>query len=328
MIEANGRPARYDVCLAWNWEYDAGFVTEIEAACRAQGLSLLSVTPDNLEMVAQSLRVGRLTYRVYWDRASDSDERFLVLDHWARTHRLKRFNPHEMAARAWDKAAMHRSLRGIVPTPNTIILPSFQEQPQLGPVDLSVLGSVFCIKPAKRGGGEGVVLEATHLDQVLAARQEYPTDRYLLHPHIVPTVLDHRLAWFRVFYCAGQILPCWWDQAAHRNTPVTAAEASHYRLAPLASLAHAIASVCRLHLFSSEIAMTDDGCFSVVDYVNDPVDLRRQSCAVDGIPDDIVAAVASRMVWLARQFVSDELDYSVSAQSRSRPPVLAGPPRC
>jgi len=326
MTEVNGHPASYDVCLAWNWEYDAGFAKKVEAACRTQGLSLLTVTPDNLEMVARSLHDGRLAYRVFWDRASDSDAGFRVLAHWARDHRLMRFNPYELAVHAWDKAAMHRDLCEIVPTPNTIILPSYQERPQLEPVDLAALGGVFCIKPAERGGGDGVILEATRLDQVLAARQEYPADRYLLQAHITPAVLDQRIAWFRVIYCAGQVFPCWWDLGTHRNTPVTALEASNYGLAPLTSLARAIARVCRLHLFSSEIALTADGCFVVVDYVNDPVDLRVQSDAADGIPDQMVAAVANRMMWLARQFVGDGSGCAAAALTRSQSPVFAGPP--
>jgi hypothetical protein len=159
----------------------------------------------------------------------------------------------------------------------------------------------------------------------LAARQEYPTDRYLLQAHITPAVLDHRLAWFRVIYCGGQVFSCWWDLGTHRYTPLTAVEASNYGLATLASLAGAIARVCQLHLFSSEIALTVDGCFVVVDYVNDPVDLRLQSRAADGVPDHLVAAVASRMVWLARQFASDDSCHPATTLGRNQLPVFAGP---
>jgi hypothetical protein len=59
-----------------------------------------------------------------------------------------------------------------------------------------------------------------------------------------------------------------------------------------------IAQVCRLHLFSTEIALAPDGRFLVVDYVNDPVDLRLQSKAVDGVPDVFVESIAARLVRL------------------------------
>ena len=38
----------YDLCLAWNWEYDHDFVVLLEAACRSRDVSLLQITPDNL----------------------------------------------------------------------------------------------------------------------------------------------------------------------------------------------------------------------------------------------------------------------------------------
>jgi hypothetical protein len=60
-----------------------------------------------------------------------------------------------------------------------------------------------------------------------------------------------------------------------------------------------IAQICGLHLFSTEIAMTEEGNFLAVDYVNDPVDLRLQSKAADGVPDSYVESLAARLVRLA-----------------------------
>jgi hypothetical protein len=51
-------------------------------------------------------------------------------------------------------------------------------------------------------------------------------------------------------------------------------------------------------LFSTEIAITSDGRFVIVDYVNDPIDLRLQSKALDGVPDEIVKDITERLVEL------------------------------
>jgi hypothetical protein len=59
-------------------------------------------------------------------------------------------------------------------------------------------------------------------------------------------------------------------------------------------------------LFSCEIALTNDHSFVVVDYVNDPLDLRLQSRCVDGVPDDIVAAIANQLARLAIHHVQRE----------------------
>lgn len=289
----------YALCLAWNWEYDADFVALLDAACRSRDLGLLQVTPETLDPVSQLLKDGQMAFRVLLDRASDSDARFLSVVEWAREHGVYRINPYELASRAWDKAAMHAVLRRTLHTPHTLILPPYDQQPDLPALDLKPLGDGFTIKPALRGGGEGVVMGATSLEQVLAARQAYPADPYLLQAHIDPVQLDARPAWFRVIHCAGQVFPCWWDVHTHVYTPINAAEQDHYGLAPLSAVTHTIARLCGLELFSTEIALTSEDRFVVVDYVNDPIDLRLQSKTPQGVPDDIVQAIAQRLADLA-----------------------------
>jgi hypothetical protein len=289
----------YDFCLAWDWEHDADFVKLLDMACRSRGLSMLQITHDNLEDVLQSLANGQISFRAFFDRASESDARFTPVVQWACDHAAYLINAHEWATRTWNKAAMHLALVNAgLHAPYTIILPSYNEQPDPTPMDLSQLGDRFTIKPAHGGGGEGVITEATSLSQVLAARQEYPADKYLLQAHIVPAQLASRPAWFRIIYCAGQVYPCWWDTHTHAYTPTTPAEESHYCLAPLRQITASIARVCGLELFSSEIALTSDGLFVVVDYVNDQIDLRLRSKAFDGVPDDIVRDIAGRLVAL------------------------------
>jgi hypothetical protein len=106
------------------------------------------------------------------------------------------------------------------------------------------------------------------------------------------------MAWFRVIYCAGKVYPCWWDNDTHIYTHVTFNEEACYNLGSLRSITSSIANLCGLTLFSTEIAVTSDGRFVVVDYVNDPIDLRLQSKAFDGVPDDIVEDIAERLAEL------------------------------
>jgi hypothetical protein len=287
----------YDLCLAWSWEFDADFVAVLNEACRSRGMSLLQITPDNLEGTLESLRSGQAAFHAFYDRASDADPRFVSLVDWARDHTVRCINPHEPARRSWDKAVMHLALIDAgLHTPYTIIVKPYQEQPLLPVLDLSPLGEVFTIKPAHGGGGEGVIPEATTLDQVRAARQEMPADKYLLQARIVPAQLGGRRAWFRVIYCLGQVFPCWWDTATHLYTPITPAEESLFGLGPLRRIAAEIARVCELELFSTEIALMPDDQFVVVDYVNDQLDLRVQSKMADGVPDRIVCEIANRLV--------------------------------
>ena len=285
----------YDLCLAWNWEYDADFVKLLHLACQSHGLSLLQITPENLSDRMPAITKEEIVFQVFFDRASDADARFIPVVEWACNHVLHHINFHRLACRAWDKVAMHRVLSASLNTPLTITVPSYNEQPLLPEIDLSSLGERFTIKPALGGGGVGVINEATTLRQVLNARQEFPTQRYLLQGYITPPRLGSRMAWFRVIYCSGKVYPCWWDNDTHIYAPVTSGEESCYHLGSLRSITSSIADLCGLTLFSTEIAITSEGRFVIVDYVNDPIDLRLQSKAFDGVPNDIVRDIADRL---------------------------------
>jgi hypothetical protein len=279
---------RYDLCLTWNWEYDADFVELLDLACKSRGLSLLQITPENLEEMIQSLGNEEITFRTFFDRAADADPRFIPLVEWADRHAVHHINSHAAACRAWDKIAMHQAVSPHTDTPFTLILPSYDEQPVLSEMDLTSLGESFIIKPAYGGGGDGVITEATSLDQVLAARQQFHSQRYLVQARVIPVRLGSRKAWFRVIYCTGKVSPCWWDNDTHIYAPVLSDEETRYHLESLRTITSSIAHLCGLELFSTEISLTPAGRFVTIDYVNDPIDLRVQSKALDGVPDDIV----------------------------------------
>jgi hypothetical protein len=288
----------YDLCLAWNWEYDANFVKLLDLACQSHGLSLLQITPENLVDLMPFITSQEIAFEAFFDRASDADARFIPVVQWACDHIEHHINFHKLACRAWDKVAMHQVISASMETPLTIILPSYEEHPLLQEIDLSSLGENFTIKPAHGGGGVGVINEATMLSQVLNARRDFPTQRYLLQASVVPARLGSRVAWFRVIYCSGKVYPCWWDDVTHVYAPVTSGEETSYHLGSLRSMTSSIADLCGLTLFSTEIAITPDGRYVIVDYVNDPIDLRLQSKALDGVPDNIVKDITERLVQL------------------------------
>ena len=289
----------FDLCLAWNWEYDTDFAHLLENACREVGLSFYSVRADNLGQVLAELERGELVFKALLDRASESEGCFQPLVDWAKVNNIFQINPQGKALWAVDKASMHREFvaHGL-DVPPTILLPPFTQTADLPACDLAPLGGAFAIKPAAMGGGEGVVLAANSWEQVLAVRQQHPAEKYLLQAQVTPHLLEGRLAWFRVLVCDGAVYPCWWDQQTHVYTPVTADERFRLGLQPLRPIGLRIAQVCCLDLFSTEIALADQGNFVVVDYVNEPVDLRLQSRAADGVPDAYLGSIARRLARL------------------------------
>ncbi len=294
----------YDLCLAWNWEYDAGFVGLLEEAFSFRGLSLLQATPASLPGILEALQSGKTSFSAFLDRAAEADPRFLPLVEWAAAHHVRQINPHDKSVHAINKASMHLEfITAGLHTPHTIILPPQDKTPQIGPLDFNPLGDSFIAKPAHGGGGEGVVCEVYSFAQVLAARQAFPHDYYLLQAHIVPAEAAGRRAWFRVLYCAGQVYRFWWDMAMPVYILISEDEDRKFGLAPLTEIALTIARVCGLDLFSTEIALTPGGVFVVVDYVNNPIDLRLQSAAHDGVPDQTVRDIAGRLADLVRETI-------------------------
>ena len=290
----------YDLCLPWYWEYDSDFVRFVEDACSTQGLTFWQITSDNLLESITSLYKGEKSFDTLLDR-SQGDDRFLPINNWAMEYNKRRINPPELSKWSEDKATMHLELINAgIHTPYTILLHPFLEQPAIPPIDLTPLGNQFVIKPSNQGGGAGVIMGASSLDQVLRARMEFPEEKYLLQANVTPRTIQGRPAWFRVFYSVGNVYPCWWHPLTHVFSSVTQSEEHKYELSPLRDITGRIASLCRLDWFTTEIALTHDE-FVVVDYVNDHIDTRIQSKAVDGAPDEVIKSVARGLVSIAKE---------------------------
>lgn len=288
----SSQPKKFDLAIAWNWEFDSDFIAGIEFECSKLGISTYRINTVHLPFVLNSLKEGGLFFHAFYDRASDSDPEFLPLVKWMEENATCLINPYHRVIHAIDKATMHLEFitNGLY-VPNTIILPPYNEQRciTLKEEELQKLGQPFVIKPANTtGGGTGVFLNATNISDVIKIRQEHKNDKYLLQETIRPKILDGKRAWFRIYFAFNEIIPCWWDDKTHRYTELRKEEESLYQLSELRTSMEIIQKICGLDFFSSEIAITNDGKFVVVDYVNEVCDMRLQSKYYNGAPDDIV----------------------------------------
>ena len=279
----------YHLCLAWNWVYDQDFVNILSESFRHHGLKLLSVTPKNLNQVCSQIRHSQIQIQSLLDRASEEDPDFYQLIHLAIINNYHQINPLETAKFAIDKSTIHQLLsQANLPVPPTIIIPAFYDQPNIPSPDIRSLGEFFNIKPAHGGCGEGVILKQSELSQLEVTRKKFPQDKILLQTYVTPIPInDHQEAWFRSIYCLGRIFLCWWHTQTHIYSLVSDLDINQYSLSPLSQLTQQIAQIVKLGFFSSEIALTDQGFF-IIDYINNPMDLRLQSKYSDGVPDQII----------------------------------------
>ncbi|MGA9351775.1 MAG: hypothetical protein WBW48_23650 [Anaerolineae bacterium] len=292
----------YDLGIAWDWPYDADFVALLEAACHKRGLTVLQVTQDNLSAVTEALAQERLSFSAFFDRAWDANPAFYPLAQEVERRVPRLINPYSQARWVHDKATMHLEFlaRGIA-VPYTLTVAPVEEPWGPSPSAMAPLGPSFVLKPALGGGGEGVVADVQTWQQVLAEQQRLGYDKWLLQEQVRPAILEDRPAWFRVICAAQGIFPCWWHPATHRYEVLTATDEARLELGQLRDIASAIAALAGLDLFSTEIAWTQAGQFLAVDYVNDPCDMRLQSRAADGVPDEIVVAVARQLAELVER---------------------------
>ena len=284
----------FSLGIAWNWEYDEDFIAGIEHACSKRGLSTCRIVLHNLHDTIRRLYAGEIAFCAFLDRAAD-DESFAPIMKSLAKSPTRIFNAFDHVEHAVDKATMHLEfITSGLHVPYTIIVSPYNKKKEieLSLSELAMLGRPFIIKPANTtGGGVGVVLGAESLKDVIETRQHHKNDKYLLQETVKPKYLEGNKAWFRVLHAFGEIIPCWWDDVTHIYRRVTIEEERTFRIEALHDVMKSIQKVCKLDFFSSEIVLTGENKFVVVDYVNEVCDMRLQSKHIDGVPDDVVQRI-------------------------------------
>ncbi len=288
---------RIDLGLAWEWEYDQAFIEQLVSACCREGISTCVIAPANVEKITNEYRAGELVFDFYLDRGSDAMKEFLPLAQAVETSGSRIVNSYAAMQWAIDKATMHLEfLAAGLDVPFTIILSPYSKQPKIEIAAFDKLGQPFIIKPAIGGGGMGVVTGAETLADIVQARMSQNRQKYLLQKKIEPVLLGRKRAWFRAYYVLGDTYLVWWDDLTHIYQYLEAQEEREFYLSPMRDLINKIAKISGLDFFSAEIALTPDGRFVVVDYVNEVCDMRSQGKHADGVPDRLVTEIVTSLV--------------------------------
>lgn len=290
---------QFDLAIAYTWEYDEEFVEAIIKIFEEKNLTTLKITYENVDEIIQKISNKEIITKFYLDRASDVAEEFEPLAKLMQENKTYIINQYSNVQFAIDKATMHLEFitKGIN-TPYTIIISPYKEKKdiELSLEQLAKLGRPFIIKPANTtGGGIGVVKGAETLADVLKARQHLEDDKYLLQEKIEPVEIDGKRFWFRSFYAFGKIIHCWWNDLTHIYSEITEEDFIKYKLGEMDNIVRKINEITNLDFFSTEIALTKEQKFIVIDYVNDQCDMRFQSKHFDGVPDKVVYQIIESM---------------------------------
>lgn len=299
MLKYFTRKNIYDLAIAYKWKYDQEFVELIEQSFQLSGLRTFVIGKFNLFEVIVLTKKNKISFKAFLDRASDEDPEFIPLTKLLERKKCCLINPHKKVVKSLDKVSVHKKLiRKKFQLPQTFSIQPYDKQKELliTNEELKSLGNPFIIKPATfSGGGEGVIRNATSLEQIQIERIKNHSDKYLVQEKIQPRILNERRAWFRVIYAFGQVIPTWWDDKTHIYYKVTDSEIKKYNLQQLSKISKKLARITRLDYFSTEIALTKDHKFILIDYVNDQCDMRLKSNHFDGIPDEVVTEFIEAM---------------------------------
>lgn len=299
----------YDFVVTHKLDADDLFIHSLQRNCAKARLNFFLIEPLWVERFAECLDKGEIWCRVLLNMHSEHhqpDEVYHKLVRLAAQKNVLIIDPPDVAQAAFDKARLHpRLMASGIHVPHTLLVPREQVPHfKLAETEREFLGTPFVIKPAMGYGRKGVIMDATTDSDLKRSAEMWPDAQYLLQRRIVPRQLNGAPAYFRVFYAFDAIWYTWWNCYTDKYRVVTPSEAISFGLKPLEEIMRQIAVLTGMKFFSSEIAQVESGEFIVIDYVNDQCHLLSQSADPQkGVPDELVRALATKLVGGARQMI-------------------------
>ena len=300
---------RYDFALNWVNSPSEKFVQWIKDECKSHGMKMFLCGPEEVRSTVRDVEEGRLHIRFLLDNEANYND---PIDMFGRLcYAVKDTQGYVVCDPDYARAASNKSIahydlmRAGILVPYTIVVRNWQPDTfKLSLQEKRRLGEEFIIKPATGFGQKGVIKDAKgSITEIAYARNFNRGDNFLLQEKIMPLELGGKMAWFRVYYLFGEVIPCWWDTQTGRYFHVTLSEFNNYKLLPLAKIVSEIARIARLEFFTSEIAVTKTASggrrFFAIDYVNDQPELCVRPPAIGGPLADVTEHIAQRCVDIA-----------------------------
>ncbi len=288
----------YDIALA---DEQGFFAHRVRELCGANNLTFFLVEPLWVEGFLDKLKCGDISVGVLIDMISDPNPTNL---YYRLAREVKASGGHviddpDRSPLTTDKAKFHDVLlKNNIPVPETILvhrdnLSTFH----LSEEEKTRLGMPFVVKPGSGYGRRGVNLNACTEADILKSAEQAPQSEYiLLQKRVTPRTLDGRPAWLRIYYACGEIIPCWWHPSTGDYFMVSPLQRHAYNIMMPEQMVYKIAQLSHMEFFSTEICITQEGKFVVVDYLNDECDTQPKSYWPSGPPDEVVRRIAWLMV--------------------------------
>ena len=291
----------FDLGIAWDREEDNEFVEGLNNYALKEGLKPYLLHGYNFYASLKDISEGNIHFRLFLNRTSEDDPVFSGLPDFLKRKGITFINHPDKAEESGDKFKMHLRFNSHdMPVLKTVVIGPAEDRKTLA-LKIKYISKPFVLKPAVGSCGNGVIIDAHSLDDVVEVKEQHKDIRYIAQEKINPVNLENRPAWFRVFYCLGKVNPCWWNPSTRIYGILTIKEIYRFGLYDMWWLTKMIHTVSGLDFFSLEIVMKNNRKLEVVNYINDQPDMRKKSKFDDGVPDEIVDKIIWDIIFFIKQ---------------------------
>ena len=286
----------YDIGIGWTHPADQIFVKLLKKHLRNQKRSFLELTFENLEEDFLRIQKSELSFDAFICQSLEDHPAYPIISYILKQRGTKIFPDPDSVIAFGSKAKLHALFeKEQLPLPPTAILSQKNPPEKEYGAFIQALGIPFVLKPAHGGGGDYVSLTGRTATDIKEAVRDNAPDHTLMQKLLAPATLGNRIAWFRPIFVQGLIIPLWWDPRNHFYKEFGNTKQEKEIATKLIFFVERIAKLTKLHLFSIEVMVDTKGKYTIIDYLNHPIDLNTQDRTPDALPAGIVEAVAAKL---------------------------------
>jgi glutathione synthase/RimK-type ligase-like ATP-grasp enzyme len=292
----------YEIGIGWSNSVDEIFVRLLESSLDKKKIVFREITFPTLARDFEAVINGELHFKTFIDRGSIDNPAFFVIADKLRERGARVVNDPRAVVRSASKADLYKLFReNNLPLPKVVLIQA-QTARRKEPDAKSFkriadkLGVPFTLKLSYGGYENDVMLNASTESDVLDFEEDNRTEDILAQEYVVPAVMDGKIAWFRIIFVCGRVLPLWWDpqNRFYQEFGQSAAESDVAK--NLEELTRSIAGLTGLDLFSTEIAIDTSGAYKIMDYANHPIDVNSRGNTPDGLPPKVLEKIVRYLV--------------------------------
>lgn len=281
----------YDFGISWVYSKDKEFVRILKEKLKKRKLTFFEIGYNNVDEIIDKIKNDEISFNNLIDFASFEHP---VFSHFASILESKNcnvINSKESIKNSYSKSKLFTLFeKENLPMRKTFIVNNGKKQNYKEII--SKVKVPFVITPSSSSYEHDIILNGKDPEDIGAFIENHETEEVLVQEFLTPKIIHGKIAWFRILYACGEMIIHWWDpQNSFYRTFGKTPEENKIKH-KLESYTEKISQLTELKLFSTEIILSQEGKYVIIDYANNPIDLSSQEYERDGIPKETLNQVA------------------------------------